>query len=640
MGKQNQDHNSGAITFENNIMKKRYPMNTKPLNINVKKPWDPYYIKSDNEKFKYLGTMLSSNLAPKITINHIYKNAIMAYVWIRKAFFNVYQMNTYALIIITNSIILGKIGYNIHLIAHVNKGDLNPLRVLWNKVMRLITGGLYSTPIKCLQYLSDMGSIRTWIDYKSANFFRQLLSKPTNNPIYDQIESYWYAQWKDDCMTRGSEVTKQRKTYLKKSPFWTSYKNAKKHKVFDILPFSHYPHLTYHQATFNQKMYLPKMPNNLKIITEKYNSTHKSQKNKHTLYIWPDGSIKEGINNIKIGGFGVYIETCQTIYNIATPKIKWYLSLGKQYDINYVEAKAIHNAILEMQKNHKPLLKQYDCMHIITDNKNTHKWIAQMQTVNENYMYQLILQIYKNINILHKEHIQIKLQWCERGKWNGNIQADKLANKAVDEHIKYNGQKYFNTITPISTNVLKTHIKNQWTKLKHTQTKNIHSNAVISRNMKRWQIFNEKQPIIWDMKQFNIKDYAILTQLRTEHIRLNWYFHIRKHYKYYKQQIKTYGYIQNRLTCLPNCCTDNNKGLCITCNKPETVYHFIIKCNKYHQLRQIYIHPIYELLQQHFQNISLKHFLFPSLNMKWCHRKMILNNVICYVRVTRRVLIR
>ncbi len=39
----------------------------------------------------------------------------------------------------------------------------------------------------------------------------------------------------------------------------------------------------------------------------------------------------------------------------------------------------------------KSLLKQYDCIHIITDNKNTHNWIAQTQTINENYMYQLFL---------------------------------------------------------------------------------------------------------------------------------------------------------------------------------------------------------------------------------------------------------
>ncbi len=105
------------------------------------------------------------------------------YIWIRKAFYNICQINTYALQIIVNSIVLGKIGYNIHLFAYVNKSQLNPLRKLWNKLMRMVTGALYTTSIKCLQYLSDMGCIRCWIEYKSANFIRQLPSKPTTNPI-------------------------------------------------------------------------------------------------------------------------------------------------------------------------------------------------------------------------------------------------------------------------------------------------------------------------------------------------------------------------------------------------------------------------------------------------------------------------
>ncbi len=184
---------------------------------------------------------------------------------------------------------------------------------------------------------------------------------------------------------------------------------------------------------------------------------------------------------------------------------------------------------------------------------------------------------------------------------------------------------------------MKTYIKSQWNLIKAKQTKNIHTNAVISRNMALWNIYDEKQPIKWDKIQYQIEEFALLTFLRSEHIRLNWYFHIRNHYKYYKNQIKTYNNINTKLICTDDCCITNNNGLCMDCNAPETVYHFLIECGKYDMVRQLYIFPIYQLLQQHIQNVSLKDLLFPPINLKWMHRKMILDNVIYYTKATNRV---
>ncbi len=323
--------------------------------------------------------------------------------------------------------------------------------------------------------------------------------------------------------------------------------------------------------------------------------------------------------------------------NIAKPEIEWFLALGKQYDINYVETKAIYNAILELYKNNKDLLKINHTIHIITDNENAYNWIAQHKSINEKYVFQLILQIYKQIEKLKQYKLQVLIQCCRRGIWNGNNKADSLAKRAVDEYIKYNGLRYGNMVTPISTNTMKTHIRNQWDIIKHKQTQTLHTNAVISRNMALWQIYDEKQPIIWDQKQFEIEEYAILTFLRSEHIHLNWYFHVRNHYKYYKNEIKHHNYIKDQLICIDECCVNNNNGLCIDCDLPETVYHFLIKCEKYSLLRQYYIYPIYELLQQHFDEISLKYLLFPPINMKWYHRKMILDSIINYTKATNRI---
>ncbi len=104
------------------------------------------------------------------------------------------------------------------------------------------------------------------------------------------------------------------------------------------------------------------MPTNLTIINYKFNYQQQhTDMRENVLYIWPDGSIKSNQNNIKIGGFGVYIETyklanAQT--NIALPETEWFLAMGKQYDINYVESNAIHNAMFELHTNYKSLLTQ------------------------------------------------------------------------------------------------------------------------------------------------------------------------------------------------------------------------------------------------------------------------------------------
>ncbi|MCP4114604.1 MAG: hypothetical protein GY737_04240, partial [Desulfobacteraceae bacterium] len=234
-------------------------------------------------------------------------------------------------------------------------------------------------------------------------------------------------------------------------------------------------------------------------------------------------------------------------------------------------------------------------------------------------------------------YLNVRIQWCERGIWNGNNESDILAKQSVDDYIKFGGFKYGTYQTPISSNILKTHIKNEWRNIKYTNIKNINNIAVISRNMEIWNIYDEKQLVIWDMKQYNKTEAGILTQLQTEHIHLNWYFHVRKHYIIYKKKIETYGYINETYECKYHCCADSNDGLCVECDKPETVYHFLIECKRYTHIRNFYLLPIYKLLQQYNKPLTLRNYLFPSLKFSWFHRKMILDNVINYVLSTARI---
>ncbi len=382
-------------------------------------------------------------------------------------------------------------------------------------------------------------------------------------------------------------------------------------------------------------MTLPPIPKNITIINEKYHKLQHHNWQPNTLYVWPDGSIKQGI-----GGFGVFIEihtTTSTNSYASTKMLSWNLALGTQYDINYVEGKGIENAVTELANNYKQLLRKYQTIHIITDNKNMFNWIAHKQNVNESYIFKLIHQIYKYIINIQIFNVQFKLQWCERGIWFGNNEADKLAKNAVDEYLLCDQKQYTESITKISTNVLKTHLKNEWKKRKRKNIQKQEKVTVISRNMETWKIYDEAQPIWFDMRQYTVHNYGLLTQLRTEHIRLNWYFHARKHHKGYKTQILLHKCIKNIIKCDEKCCLTNNKGQCNVCETPETVYHFIIKCRKYNQIRSIHLHPIYKLMKNNKYPLTLKTLLFPPINMKWLHRKMILDSVLAFVNMTKRI---
>ncbi len=229
----------------------------------------------------------------------------------------------------------------------------------------------------------------------------------------------------------------------------------------------------------------------------------------------------------------------------------------------------------------------------------------------------------------------VYLQWGKRGIWNGNIIADELAKKAVNQYI-INKHNYQNEETAISMEMVKKYFKMKWKILKTEQITNIKRKSVISQNMDIWEIYSEEQPIKWDMKQFDREGYGKLTKLRTEHIPLNWYYHVRKHYNEYKMQMKQYGYIKYKIECNKECCGDCNNGYCKQCDKIETVYHYLIACKKYNNLREFYIQPLKQIILEYENTISLKRILFPPINAKWHHRKMILSNIINYCKLSKR----
>eukprot|EP01083_Nonionella_stella_P216327 777760_1 len=100
-------------------------------------------------------------------------------------------------------------------------------------------------------------------------------------------------------------------------------------------------------------------------------------------------------------------------------------------------------------------------------------------------------------------------------------------------------------------------------------------------------------------------EMKIITQLRTEHINLNWCNHQLKHYTFYRNQPH-----DNKMIVLDN---EHNNGRCAdtNCDDLETVEHILEKHSNHCWLD----------LQQYMEHIgvpfTLKNALFPPTNTRW-----------------------
>ena len=189
----------------------------------------------------------------------------------------------------------------------------------------------------------------------------------------------------------------------------------------------------------------------------------------------------------------------------------------------------------------------------------------------------------------------------------GNIIADKLANKAIDETLNRNTSKTSPISIATTKHMVETTILNQ-EKSKQQQTKEKH---VISNILNKWNTLAEYQQINIDIEILDKLKFCILTQLRTNHIKLNFYFHQLNHMEFYKND-------NNMIfMCKNNCCIDNNNGYCLYCDKKiETVYHFIMECNKYNKQRNILYLSTMKIFHLYQLTFSLKNLLFPPTNIK------------------------
>ena len=592
---------------------------------------------SESTHIKYLGHTMGHDLSVTVTINAVIKRTNIAYHLVKQVLRRTKHINAYAMNKIITATVLGTMGYDIMYVAIATKEQLKPLIVVWNRVLRLMTGLKHTTTVEHVYFLSQMGTLTNWIHLKNARYFIRLLHLPMNNPLRGVIEGEngWYNIWKKDLLRQKQKI--YRETQRKKSPLWTTYISAKSLGVTQDLNMIKYANITYHEPVFNGSECLPPIPSNMVFIDHPFSADQKDNMFMDRLYVYTDGSIKS-----KIGGIGIYIAK-HTRINVDNTEFipedisMIELALGLQNDINYVEGHAINFSLKEIIR-----ARHYEgvCdMLIVTDNKNVFNWLRQESALKDVYNYKQICDIYKRVTHLgQRGGFMIAIQWCQRGVWEGNKIADELAKSAVDNYLRSNYE--FNVVLERSSlRHLKNIAKKRWGNLNRMSYVPYKSSHVISTNLFDWNRYGDEYPWKLDMTCMNMEGFAILNRLRTEHIGLNWYFHSLRHYPYYKQQLQNYGFIRTYLKCQSQCCTKNNNGFCTSCDEKETVYHYLIECTKYDHLRNNFLYCIEDIFMMYDINLTLENILFPPKALSWHHRKMILDSLYGFVKSTKRIFI-
>eukprot|EP01084_Bolivina_argentea_P143025 251226_1 len=170
------------------------------------------------------------------------------------------------------------------------------------------------------------------------------------------------------------------------------------------------------------------------------------------------------------------------------------------------------------------------------------------------YNFKKMKNIYTIANSVYQKHkLHITLQWTQRGLWRGNNKADDLAKRAVDDNLEspslpQSKPEY------ISEKRMKNLLKKEKHKINQKDIQSMNKLSVISRNMDIWHTYSHIYDPKIDFKLLTKGQLSIITKLRTQHIKLNWYQHKYNHYQYYKTQYQQFGCINVYKQCTQTCC--------------------------------------------------------------------------------------
>ena len=111
-----------------------------------------------------------------------------------------------------------------------------------------------------------------------------MLHLPDNNPLHQMILDKWYTNWKSYLYKKQSSSIG---TYHKRMVLWNTFKTMDKYQLLQYTNFNLYKdYLLFYRL---------EKPNHLSIIYEPYQDDIEAFIDKNSIYIYTDGSIKDGL---------------------------------------------------------------------------------------------------------------------------------------------------------------------------------------------------------------------------------------------------------------------------------------------------------------------------------------------------------
>ena len=106
--------------------------------------------------------------------------------------------------------------------------------------------------------------------------------------------------------------------------------------------------------------------------------------------------------------------------------------MGESYDICLLELWAAYTALRTIVSAPQNLLVPFRWIYLLIDNKPVAHWIAGKAKTAQTYYSKILSLIYRCVDRLFTDYqIRCTVQWCRRGFWFGNEQADKMAKLAA-----------------------------------------------------------------------------------------------------------------------------------------------------------------------------------------------------------------
>ncbi len=613
-----------SITFYSNHIQKRYPQTIIDIKLYLSPTESIIHIKNITESVKYLGYHLTLNLDPSYHVNIVTQRVAMAFIYVKKMVKNIPGLLAINHMYLVKATVLSIIEYHYIYLSNAPQSKLRPLIVLYHRILRYLSGTLTSTPLELIYWLSTLPDLMTTIRGKSAKWWMRNMTLSDNNPLYGIIENLWFIRWKRHLFYDENGKYRLR-GYSKKSILWKSFVNAINYEMLNIYMIKQESdYVDYHQD-LKYLPIAPILPENVRFVMNEYTEYASYNFNISNLFVFCDGSLK----NFE-GGIGIYIEShdVHNAHYFSPVFLKEYEHyVGKQYDINIVELLAIKQSIYYLVTDIQ--IDLFENIYIITDNEQCIQWILGRNRIRQQIVSLLINNIYnkfKKLSILKNKTVYFVP--IKRGKWRGNIRADRLAKNAVitRSHFLHNTKQQI-----VSKNAIKTH-------LKVLQQQDLYNDMEQKQDRCRsWFIHQTKiyrhYLIKDDFKMLTLKQLATINQLRTGHIKINAYFYYQSFCHRRSINIQS----EKPLKCILECCSKCNGGYCIHCEVFEDVHHFLFQCQQYIVLRTKYINTIFRILHWYQIQISMKAILFPPKNMSWKHRKMVLYNICKYVQESGRL---